>query len=234
VARSSLGDVTDRTTAQARELAALNAQTRALREQLAALQQALDAAEAADAEAQVEIASLGQQLNAALAREAATQRREAERLRAENRDLASYRSEFFGRMRDILGARQDVRVVGDRFVFQSEVLFDVGSAALGEDGARSLARLAAAIREVRPEIPEGVDWVLRIDGHTDAQGPEDLNLRLSLDRALAVARYLAEVEGLPADRLVPAGFGEFRPEAEGDDPAAFARNRRIEVKFTER
>ncbi|PJA60282.1 MAG: flagellar motor protein [Rhodobacterales bacterium CG_4_9_14_3_um_filter_71_31] len=234
VARARLGETQATTVDQARELAALNAQTRALREQLGALQASLTQAEAADAEAEVQIAALGERLNAALAREAALQRREAERLREENRDLASYRSEFFGRMREILGGRDDVRVVGDRFVFQSEVLFDTGSAALGFEGRANLSRLAAAIREVRPEIPEGIDWILRIDGHTDARGPVAVNWRLSQERALAVASYLIEVEGLPPERLAPTGFGPFQPVDAGTSEAAYARNRRIEVKFTER
>jgi len=124
--------------------------------------------------------------------------------------------------------------VGDRFVFQSEVLFDTGSAALGPEGRANLARLAAAIREVRPEIPEGIDWILRIDGHTDARGPVAVNWRLSQERALAVASYLIDAEGLPPERLAPTGFGPFQPVDAGTSEAAYARNRRIEVKFTER
>ena len=234
VAQAQLQEAGELNTQQARQLAALNAQTRALREQLAQVQATLSAVEAAEAEANVEIAALGQRLNAALAREAALQRREAERLREEVRDLASYRSEFFGRMREVLGSREDIRIVGDRFVFQSEVLFDVGSAALGEAGRRELGRLADAIREVLPEIPGEIDWVLRVDGHTDITGSLDFNWELSQRRALSVVRYLSEEHGLPPDRLAAAGFGPFQPLDTGSGPEALARNRRIEVKFTER
>jgi chemotaxis protein MotB len=137
-------------------------------------------------------------------------------------------------MREVLGARDDIRIVGDRFVFQSEVLFDVGSAALGEAGQRELARLADAIREVLPEIPREIDWVLRVDGHTDLTGSLDFNWELSQRRALSVVRYLSEEQNLPADRLAAAGFGPFQPLDRGTGPEALARNRRIEVKFTER
>ncbi len=234
VAQAQLADAQEVNTRQARELAALNAQTRALRDQLATISAQLAAAEAAEAAADVEIASLGQRLNAALAREAALQRREAERLRAENIDLASYRSEFFGRMREVLGGRDDILIVGDRFLFQSEVLFDVGSAQLGEAGRAELGRLAAAIREVMPEIPEGIDWMLRVDGHTDITGSVEFNWQLSQQRALSVVRYLTEQQDFPPDRLAATGFGPFQPLTDGTSPAELARNRRIELKFTER
>lgn len=234
VAQRQLAETEQLSTEQARQLAALNAQTRALRQQIAAVQAQLEASEAKEQEANVEIASLGQRLNAALAREAALQRREAERLREENRDLASYRSEFFGRMREVLAGRSDIRIVGDRFLFQSEVLFDTGSAELGPEGRAELERLAQAIREVMPEIPDGIDWVLRVDGHTDVTGSVDFNWELSQRRALSVVRYLAEEQGLPWERLAAAGFGQFQPLDTGSGSDALARNRRIEVKFTER
>ena len=234
VAQRQLAETEQVNTEQARQLAALNAQTRALREQIAAVQAQLEASEAKEQEANVEIATLGQRLNAALAREAALQRREAERLRQENQNLAAYRSEFFGRMREVLAGRSDIRIVGDRFLFQSEVLFDVGSAELGPAGRAELQRLAQAIREVMPEIPDGIDWVLRVDGHTDVTGSVEFNWELSQRRALSVVRYLAEEQGLPWDRLVAAGFGQFQPLDRGTSSDALARNRRIEVKFTER
>ena len=158
-----------------RQVALLNQQTASLRAQLNELQGVLDAAEAKDAAAQVQIEALGSNLNAALARVAVEERRRAEleaaereRLAAEAQDLQRYRSEFFGRMRDILGAREGVQVVGDRFVFPSEVLFAPGSATLGPEGRAQVARVAAVIREIADDIPEGIDWVLRVDGHTDS------------------------------------------------------------------
>jgi chemotaxis protein MotB len=255
VARNTIADQSDLNTTQARNLAALNAQTRELRRQMAALSRQLELAETADEEAQVEIAALGRRLNAALAREASVQRREAqiqrqeaeiqareaevaraeaERLRRENSDLASYRSEFFGRMREILAGREDIRIVGDRFLFQSEVLFDFGSAELGAEGRAELGRLAAAIREVAPEAPEGIDWILRVDGHTDDVGPSSANWELSQERALAVVEYLIEEQGIPPRRLSANAFGEYQPLDTADTEEARARNRRIEVKFTER
>jgi chemotaxis protein MotB len=222
------------TARQQRELAALNAQTAELRRQLAALSAQLEESEAAEAEAEVQIAALGQRLNAALAREAALQRREAERLRREVEDLASYRSEFFGRMREILADREDIVVVGDRFRFQSEVLFAFGSAELGPDGRAQLSNLAGAIREVIPEIPRAINWVLQVDGHTDDVGDPANNWRLSQDRARAVVRFLIDEEGLPPARLSANGFGQYQPLIDEPTAEARARNRRIEVKFTER
>jgi chemotaxis protein MotB len=229
-----------------RQVALLNQQTASLRTQLNELQGLLDAAEAKDAAAQVQIESLGRNLNAALARVAVEERRRAEleaaereRLAAEAQDLRRYRSEFFGRMRDILGEREGVQVVGDRFVFPSEVLFAPGSANLNAEGRAQVSRVASVIREIAGDIPEGIDWVLRVDGHTDRTPVSptsqfDDNWELSQARALSVVRYMIESEGLPADRLAATGFGEHRPVDPGDSPEAFARNRRIELKFTER
>jgi chemotaxis protein MotB len=229
-----------------RQVALLNQQTASLRAQLDELQGLLDASEVKDAAAQVQIERLGQNLNAALARVAVEERRRAEldaaereRLAAEALDLQRYRSEFFGRMREILGEREGVQVVGDRFVFPSEVLFAPGSATLNAEGRVQVSRVASVIREIADDIPEGIDWVLRVDGHTDrtpvsATSPFDDNWELSQARALSVVRYMIEAEGLPADRLAATGFGEHRPIDSGGSPEAFARNRRIELKFTER
>ena len=142
-------------------------------------------------------------------------------------------------MREILGEREGVQVVGDRFVFPSEVLFSPGSATLGPEGRAQVARVAAVIREIAGDIPEGIDWVLRVDGHTDSTPVSATsafrdNWELSQARALSVVRYMIEAEGLPADRLAATGFGEHRPVDTGDSPEALARNRRIELKFTER
>ena len=194
----------------------------------------------------MQIEKLGANLNAALARVAAEERRRAElearereRLEAEAKDLTRYRSEFFGRMREILGEREGVQVVGDRFVFPSEVLFAPGSATLGAEGQAQVARVAAVIRDIADDIPPEIDWVLRVDGHTDitpvspGRAFRD-NWELSQARALSVVRYMTQVQGIPADRLAATGFGEHRPIDPGLTPEALARNRRIELKFTER
>ena len=214
-----------------RQVALLNQQTAQLREQLNSLQGLLDAAEAEDVAAQVQIDTLGQNLNAALARVAIEERRRAEleaaereRLAAEAQDLTRYRSEFFGQMRDILGEREGVQVVGDRFVFPSEVLFAPGSATLGAAGQAQVARVAGVIREIADQIPPEIDWVLRVDGHTDktpvsADSQFRDNWELSQARALSVVRYMTQVQGLPPDRLAATGFGEYQPI----DPGRHAR-----------
>ena len=228
-----------------RQVALLNRQTSELRQQLNALQGLLDASAAADADAQIRIENLGTELNTALARAATEERaradleeRERIRLQAEAKNLESYRSEFFGRVREVLGDREGVRIVGDRFVFSSEVLFDLGSASLGEGGRDQLTRVAAVILEITDEIPDGLNWVLQVDGHTDnvpiTGGVFADNWELSQARALSVVKYLSDFEGLPPDRLSANGFGEYQPVDPGDSPEALARNRRIELKFTER
>ncbi len=202
----------------------LNQQISALRSQLAALEDALEASESKDQESQAKIADLGKRLNVALAQRV--------------QELNRYRSDFFGRLREILAGRDDVRVVGDRFVFQSEVLFPSGGAELNEAGREAMAQLASAILELADEIPEEINWVLRVDGHTDnvplsGTGRYADNWELSSARATSVVKYLIS-QGVPANRLVAAGFGEFQPIAEGDSPEARATNRRIELKLTER
>lgn len=206
----------------AAQVALLNQQLAALRTQLAALEQALQASEATDTENRTQIADLGRRLNLALAQRV--------------QDLSRYRSDFFGKLRQVLEGRADVRVVGDRFVFQSEVLFDAGQAAISPEGQTELAKLGAAIKELQAQIPADVNWVLRIDGHTDKRPintPEfPSNWELSAARAISVAKYLI-TQGVPANRLVPAGFGEFSPIDSGDSDEAYRRNRRIEFKLTE-
>jgi chemotaxis protein MotB len=201
----------------------LNQQIAALRRQLAALEDALEASEKKDKEAQGRIADLGQRLNVALAQRV--------------QELSRYRSEFFGRLRAILGNRQDIRVVGDRFVFQSEVLFDTGSAAMRPEGKVELDKLAAAVSELEKQIPAEIAWVLRIDGHTDVRpisSPQfPSNWELSSARAISVVQYLIS-RGISPQRLVAAGFGEFQPLDAGTTEEAYRRNRRIELKLTER
>jgi chemotaxis protein MotB len=205
------------------QIALLNQQMSALRQQLAQLNAALEAAEKLAKEQEVQITSLGNRLNAALATKV--------------HELQRYRSEFFGRLRDILGNQPGIRIVGDRFVFQSEVLFDTGSADLGPGGKEQLDRLATLLLDVSQRIPKDIDWILRIDGHTDRvpihtdRFPS--NWELSTARALSVVRYLIE-RGLPATRLAATGFGEFQPIDDRSDEIAYRRNRRIEMKLTER
>ena len=245
-ARALLADQTDVSQEGQRQLALLNQQAGQLRDQLAALQGVLDQSQADEAAANVQVETLGANLNAALARvaseqsaRAALEQKERERLEAEAQDLERYRSEFFGRMRDILGSQEGVEVVGDRFVFPSEVLFAPGSATLNAEGSAQVARVATVIRSIMADIPPGIDWILRVDGHTDSTpvgpgSPFRDNWELSQARALSVVRYMIEAEGIPADRLAANGFGEYQPIAPGDTPEDRARNRRIELKFTER
>jgi chemotaxis protein MotB len=204
------------------QVALLNQQLAALRIQIGALEQALEASEARDTESRGQIADLGRRLNVALAQRV--------------QDLSRYRSDFFGRLRQILEGRADVRVVGDRFVFQSEVLFDAGQAAISPEGIPGLQSLAQAILQLQTEIPPEINWVLRIDGHTDVRPINTLqfpsNWELSAARAISVAKYLVS-QGVPSNRLVPAGFGEFSPIDPGNTDEAYRRNRRIEFKLTE-
>ena len=201
----------------------LNKQMLALREELGRITAALDASEQKSKDQEVQIVDLGNRLNAALA--------------SKVEELARYRSEFFGRLREVPGDRQDIRIVGDRFVFQSEVLFDSGSAVLGDAGKSQLDDLATTLILLSMDIPADLDWVLRIDGHTDrrpiftAQFPS--NWELSTARAGAVAKYLIS-RGLPADRMVIAGYAEFRPLDPADTDAAYNKNRRIEFKLDQR
>ncbi len=243
-----------------REAALLNQQMAALREQLGGLQALLDDYEERNAAADIQIQTLGQDLNAALARAASEERRrrlleEAERARleaetealsgeneelvAQAEDLQRYRSEFFGRLRDVLGDQEGVRIEGDRFVFSSEVLFDTGSAVLSGEGQLEVAKVANILRTVAAEIPEGLNWVIRVDGHTDnvplaGTGRYRDNWELSQGRALSVVRYMVEALGIPPNRLAANGFGEFQPVNPADTPEARAQNRRIELKLTER
>lgn len=213
----------DASDAHQRQVELLNRQMLALREQLAGLAAALEASEKKSREQDVQIANLGQRLNAALATRVT--------------ELARYRSEFFGRLREVLGDRQDIRIVGDRFVFQSEVLFESASADLGDEGKRQLASLATTLLEIAARIPGNIDWILQVDGHTDrrpiATPRFPSNWELSTARAISVVRFLNE-RGIPSERLSPAGFGEFHPIDAGSDEIALRRNRRIEIRLTQR
>jgi chemotaxis protein MotB len=201
----------------------LNQQIAALRRQLSALEEALDASEKRDKEAQNRIADLGQRLNVALAQRV--------------QELSRYRSDFFGRLRVILGNRPDIRIVGDRFVFQSEVFFETAKATLDNpEGRAELDGLATALLELEKKIPGEIPWVLRVDGHTDVRSINSLqfknNWELSVARAISVVQYLVG-KGVSPQRLVAAGFGEFQPIDADKTEEAYSRNRRIELKLTE-
>jgi chemotaxis protein MotB len=206
------------------QIEVLNQQISALRRQLAALEEALDASEKRDKESQSKIADLGQRLNVALAQRV--------------QELSRYRSEFFGRLRQILGNRPDIRIVGDRFVFQSEVFFDTGQATLLPEGRAELDKVGGALVDLDKQIPPEIAWVLRVDGHTDVRPITNSpvfksNWELSSARAISVVQYLISL-GVPAQRLVAAGFAEFQPLDTGTTEDAYRRNRRIELKLTER
>ena len=205
------------------QLALMNKQMAALRQQLNALNAALEASETEAEKKDIQIEALGQRLNAALA--------------GKVQELARYRSEFFGRLREVIGNRDDVRIVGDRFVLQSELLFAKSKAEIGEAGKRELAKLATTLLEIAIKMPGDIDWILRVDGHTDSdpistpQFPS--NWELSTARALSVVHALVDA-GIPAKRLAATGFGEHYPLTSGTTEAAKAKNRRIEFKFTQR
>jgi len=204
-------------------IAVLTAQTEKLTKELAQLSAQLDKAEAKDKEKEAQIVDLGKKLNRALAAKAS--------------ELSSYRSEFFGTLREILKNRDDIRIVGDRFVFQSELFFKSGSAFLENNGKKQLNVLAKTIKELQKKIPAKISWVLRVDGHTDNIPIHNelysSNWQLSSDRAIAVVQYLIE-QGVPARYLVAAGFGEHQPIDRKNTENARRKNRRIEFKLTER
>jgi chemotaxis protein MotB len=202
----------------------LNEQIAALRRQIGALEDALGASEKKESDAQLHIADLGQRLNVALAQRV--------------QELSRYRSDFFGKLRDILGNRPDIHVVGDRFVFQSEVFFASGAATLRPEGRAELDKLADAVLQLEKKIPSDIPWVLRVDGHTDIRpvtpGSQfKSNWDLSAARAISVVQYLIS-KGVPPQRLAAAGFGEYQPIDPGTSDEALAHNRRIELKLTER
>ena len=204
------------------QLEILNRQVAQLRRQIAALNQALDAAEVKNSEQQVEITNLGARLNVALA--------------SKVQELARYRSEFFGRLREALGDRPDIQIVGDRFILQSEVLFHVGAAELEAGGQAQLRTLAGTVSEIAKVIPPDIDWVLLVEGHTDKRPIKSFrfpsNWELSTARATSVVKFLIE-NGVPANRLAAAGYGEFQPLDTSDNEIGYRRNRRIELKLTQ-
>lgn len=236
-----------------RQVAALNAQVAELRNQVGTLQELLNIANDTDADAQVQIQALGTQLNTALARVAAEERRrlaletaerkrleeEAKKLVAEAQDLERFKSDFFGQLRDVLEGQDRVRIEGDRFVFSSEVLFEPGRAELSNLGRGEIANVAGILRDIADDIPAAIDWVIRVDGHTDniplsGTGQYANNWELSQARALSVVLYMVNFLGIPPGRLAANGFGQYQPLNPADTSDARAQNRRIELKLTER
>ena len=204
------------------EIELLNIQISELKKQISAIQALLDASEQKDIEQQARIADLGKRLNLALAQRV--------------KELSEYRSEFFGKLREIIGTRDDIKIIGDRFVFQSEVLFGSGEATIGIDGQRQLAKLSVAIQDLIEEIPEEINWILRIDGHTDIipirNSKYQSNWDLSAARAISVVDFLMKT-GIPPNRLAATGRGEYMPLDPNENEDAFRKNRRIEIKLTE-
>ena len=266
-ARKSLGVSEDISEKRANELIEaakqqelLNQQVATLRAELGKLQELLALSEQKDADSQIQLQNLGNRLNAALARAASEERKrrkleEGERIRLETeakkleeernqladqaQDLANYKSEFFGRLREILAGQEGVKIVGDRFVFSSEVLFEPGAASLSEAGQLEIDKVANILLGVKDSIPDTIEWVIRVDGHTDniplsGAGEFRDNWELSQARALSVVRYMVEALQFPANRMAANGFGEFQPVNMDDTPEARAQNRRIEIKLTER
>ena len=205
------------------QVALLNRQIAAIRDQMQQLNAALETSESRDRAQKAQISDLGKRLNVALA--------------GKVQELARYRSEFFGRLREVLGEHPDIQIVGDRFIFQSEVLFESGSAEIGLGGEPQLAQLARTLIDISGRIPADIKWILRIDGHTDRVPIRNEQFRsnweLSTARAISVVKFLIR-QGIPANKLAATGFGEFQPIDDRTDEIAFRRNRRIELKLTER
>jgi len=205
------------------QVALLNKQVAALRKQILLIANTLEASEQISKQRRVKIANLGKRLNAALA--------------SKVQELARYRSEFFGRLRDVLGSQPGIRIVGDRFVFQSEVLFSKGSDQLESEGQKQIQQLAGTLRAITVKIPKNIDWILRVDGHTDqipirtTRFPS--NWELSTARAISVVKFLVQ-RGISPTNLAATGFGEFQPIDPRDTEEAYIRNRRIELKLTQR
>ena len=245
-ARAELADERAISLDSQRKVEALNQQVAALRTQLGSLQSILDETDERREASDVQVQNLGSELNSALALVASEQRaraklEEAERLRleAEAKELKNYRSEFFGQLRALLGNQDGIRIEGDRFVFSSEVLFRPGQAVLSPAGKGEVAKVAAILSRVADDIPDTLDWVIRVDGHTDnvplsGTGRFKDNWELSQARALSVVRYMSADLGIPPSRLAANGFGEYQPVTLENTPTARAQNRRIELKLTEK
>jgi chemotaxis protein MotB len=217
-------DKEQRLTADARaEVALLREQLELLHSQLTEISNALGQSEAKRIEQEEEIRDLGERLNIELSRRV--------------NELERYRSDFFGRLRAIVGDNPVIRIEGDRFVLQSELLFASGTAELGEQGRQQLRQVAMVLRQLIPSIPRDLQWILRVDGHTDRVPIRSANFasnwELSMARAVSVVRYLAE-QGIAEERMAAAGFSKFHPIDPADNEEAYRKNRRIEIKLTSR
>jgi chemotaxis protein MotB len=203
------------------EVALLTDQISRLREQLDLIRTALAQTEEEAEKKDAQIEDLGKQLNIALARKV--------------HELTQYRSEFFGRLKKILGDNPAIQIRGDRFVFQAELFFASGSAELGEEGKTHLTTLAETLLMVAEKIPHDIDWILQVDGHSDKIPINNAffasNWELSTARALSVVRFLSR-QGIPENRMAAAGFSKYHPIDPADTPAAYRKNRRIEIKLT--
>ena len=245
-ARLRLSVQEEKAKASMQEVASLTIQTNSLKERLQELTAILDATIEKDFSNNVEIKSLGAKLNAALAKVASEQKiraqleeKERKRLETETKNLREYRSVFFGRLKKILGDIEGIDVVGDRFVFSSEVLFDKGSAEIGLAGKIQLDTISSVLKDISQKIPEDINWVLRVDGHTDKTPLSQNSLfkdnwELSQARSLSVVKYMINIHEINPKRLSAAGFGEHQPISFSNSKEAFAKNRRIEFKLTER
>lgn len=253
IAQKELANAKSLSEQERKQIALLNQQLLELRTQINGLQNLLDIAKQKDDNSQIQITDLGNQLNIALARVATEEKRRAEleaaarekeeaeriRLEQENQDLSQFRSEFFAALRDVLGNQKGVRIVGDRFVFQSEILFDLGQAVLSEKGKKEISQVVSILRDVEQDIPQTIPWIIRVDGHTDdlplsGFGQYKDNWELSQARALSVVRYMINDLGMTPERVAAAGFGQYQPLNSEKTDEARRQNRRIEMKLTER
>ena len=236
-----------------RQTALLNQQLSEVRKQLGELDVLLSLSEERDQEQKAQLKNVGSRLNQALASLASEERKrrkleenERKRLEEENNkltnqaeELANYKSEFFGRLRTVLMGQERVRIVGDRFIFSSEVLFSAGRSDLSKEGKSEISNVTEILSSIMKNIPENIDWVIRVDGHTDntplsGAGEFKDNWELSQARALSVVKYMIKELNFSGSRLAANGFGEYQPISQADTPEARALNRGIEIKLTER
>ena len=206
-----------------KQVAFLTTEINILKNEIGILNQALESSELSQITKQLKIEDLGERLNKAL--------------KSKVFELQKYRSEFFGKIKSILGERDDIKIVGDRFIFESELLFDSASANLAENGISKLKQIGLTLKETTNNIPENINWIIQVEGHTDnrpiSTSKYPSNWELSTSRANSVLKLLLDI-GFAPNRLSAAGYGEFYPIAEGDSKDILQQNRRIELKLTSR